>query len=148
MRVYIFILCIALSSICNELYAQKFNKISLNLENVTVFDVFQRIQSQSDYFFFYQDNLINGNKKVSIKVRNWPVSEILDRVLEPQNLDYKIVERQIVIVPKTEAYNFEVEKKPVETRTISGIVTDFENEKLAGVTIWIKNVRKGTGYRH
>ena len=42
--------------------------ISLNKSNVSMHTIMQEVEGQSDYTFFYNDNQIKLDKKVSVKV--------------------------------------------------------------------------------
>lgn len=50
-------------------------KLTLNLKNVKVENVLQRVESQTDYRFSYNENLVDINRKVSISVNNENINE-------------------------------------------------------------------------
>ncbi|NGM90336.1 hypothetical protein G5B35_23850, partial [Parapusillimonas sp. SGNA-6] len=86
MKVSIFILFVSMSVALAESKAQH---ISLNLTNAKLEDIFSSISSQSPYKFFYNDDILKGAPKVSVKVKNAPIKEVMDKVLSGQKLTYK-----------------------------------------------------------
>ena len=63
-------------------------KISLNFQNKTLSEVFAVIEQNSDYSFFYKNELLKGAKLKTGHYENTMVSEVLDDVLRDENLTY------------------------------------------------------------
>ena len=51
--------------------------ISLNKSNVSMHTIMQEVEGQSDYTFFYNDNQIKLDKKVSVKAQNATIEQVL-----------------------------------------------------------------------
>ena len=54
-------------------------RISLDLQNVPLKEVFARIEDQSNYIFVYYDSILDASRRVSISVSDQPVGNVLDR---------------------------------------------------------------------
>ena len=80
----------------NEVYSQS-TLLSLHVNKGTVKDVFAAIEGQSEYVFFYYDNVLDINRKVNIKAENKTVEEILKQVFAGTDNSYVIKDRQIFI---------------------------------------------------
>ncbi|MCS3094972.1 STN domain-containing protein [Bacteroides fragilis] len=65
--------------------------------NVSIENVLRELEKQSDYTFFYNDNQVKLNKKVSINVSDAPIETVLDEVFKNSGYTYKIVDNQIVV---------------------------------------------------
>lgn len=65
-------------------------KMSLDMENTTVHDVINAIEKKGNFYFTYNLNQVNVNRKVSIKVENKTINQILDRLFSKSGIDYKI----------------------------------------------------------
>ncbi len=65
-------------------------KMSLDMENTTVHDVINAIEKKGEFYFTYNLNQINVNRKVSIKVENKTINQILDQLFSKSGIDYKI----------------------------------------------------------
>lgn len=115
--------------------------ISLNLKDKTVKEVLHEIESKSDYIFFYFDEIVDVDRKVTIHVSDKPVHEILDKLFEMTNNTYMIEERQIFITRQDIPDNY-IPEQPYG-RKIRGVVRDKEMP-LIGVNIVIKGTRYGT----
>jgi TonB-linked SusC/RagA family outer membrane protein len=116
--------------------------ISLSLTNKTVKEVFCEIEKNSDYIFFYFDEVVDVNRKVSIDVMDKPVEVILDQLFESTDNTYMIENRQILVSRKKRTDRSA--SGPVTKRTLTGCVTDVVHEPLAGVHIVVKGTSSGT----
>ncbi|MCS3094980.1 secretin and TonB N-terminal domain-containing protein [Bacteroides fragilis] len=67
------------------------------MSNVSIENVLRELEKQSDYTFFYNDNQVKLNKKVSINVSDAPIETVLDEVFQNSGYTYKIVDNQIVV---------------------------------------------------
>lgn len=121
-------------------YSQS-TRLSLNLQNTTIRDVFDEIEKNSEYIFFYYDKALDVNRKVSVNEQNQTVDKILDRLFQSTDNTYAIEDRQIFISRKSTGNHTSVRQQP---RTITGFVTDEVNEPLIGVNIMIKGTTIGT----
>ena len=96
MRVFILFLCLGLSSAyAYNSYSQ--TKLTINVENATLEDLFEQIHSQSEFIFFYKDDVLKKDHKVTLNLKRSTVNEILDKALTQTGLVYKVIDRQIVI---------------------------------------------------
>ncbi|MDR1883557.1 MAG: TonB-dependent receptor [Prevotella sp.] len=116
-------------------------RLSLKLNNGTIKEAFSRIEKQSEYIFFYYDNVLDVNKKVSVDVENQTVDKILDEVLKNTGDTYTISDRQIYISKMTtDSSDASTDGNQQANRGIvSGSVIDSKNgEPLAGATVNFK----------
>ena len=87
-----------------ETYSQE-TFFTIESNNLTVKEVFNKIEKESEYIFFYLDNSVDLNRKVSVKARKEQVSKILDQIFEGTDTHYYISDRQIII-SESRAANF------------------------------------------
>ena len=59
-------------------------EISLNLHNVTISEALEEIKHQSEYSFWYKNDEINLNEKVSVKADRQSIKQILRGILDKQ----------------------------------------------------------------
>jgi len=81
-----------------SVYSQE-KKISLNLEKASIVEVFQEIESQSEFVFIYKNEAIDLKNTVSVKITNTTVDKVLDSILKNLGVKYEILDRQIIITP-------------------------------------------------
>ncbi|MBZ4041276.1 SusC/RagA family TonB-linked outer membrane protein [Flavobacterium hibisci] len=131
MRVFILVLYLGITSIyANGVEAQ--NEISVKVQGASLKTLFTTIQQKSDYVFFYNDDLLNTSKKVSINQYS-TVPEILNTALTDTGLTYTIIDKQIVI-KKSKIKTLSNELEPYE---IKGTVTDKKGNRLVGVNVML-----------
>ena len=75
-----------------ETYSQE-TFFTIESNNLTVKEVFNKIEKESEYIFFYLDNSVDLNRKVSVKARKEQVSKILDQIFEGTDTHYYISDR-------------------------------------------------------
>ena len=145
MRVTIFLMLLAISNIyANSTYSQS-TKFSLNLRNITLDQLFEEIQNQSEFNIFYNDSQVNLDRKITIKVNESSVEEVLRQAFEGEDLNFYVFEKQIVIFPETKEENLkELNKDLPQQKSVSGKVVDSSGLPLPGVTVIVKGSTKGT----
>ncbi|WP_339741191.1 SusC/RagA family TonB-linked outer membrane protein, partial [uncultured Sunxiuqinia sp.] len=123
-----------------SLYSQN-TKVSVRIQNGTLSEIFQEIEEQSEFRFFYQNEQIQNIDRKTVNVNNQNIESLLDDLLSGSEVAYKIVDRHVIIFTKSEEGNL---NNVQQARTISGKVTDSSGAPLPGVTILIKGTTQGT----
>ncbi|WP_046287559.1 TonB-dependent receptor [Zobellia galactanivorans] len=118
-------------------YAQK-TKLTLEVANSPIKDVLRQIENKSDFFFLYNDNLIDVEKKVSINVTKRRISDILKLVFNDDKVVYSVVNKQIILSPKSMVAAGAMQMQA------QGVVYDEFGVALPGVSIVLKGTSKGT----
>src|SRR5690606_20010230 len=72
-------------------------RFTLDMKNVSVDRVLSQIQKESDYRFFYNYGHLKHLDKVNIQVKDMPVTEILDRLLD-NSLSYRLLPDELVVI--------------------------------------------------
>lgn len=146
MRVFLLLISLGLTSVyANPVSGQ--SKIDINVQGITIEEFFEEIQNKSEYIFFYKDNVLNTDKKISLNLKNEELSKILDHAFSNTNLTYKIVGKQVVIkkdetkVIKTSSL---LDETILQKQTVTGSVIDPTGQPLIGVNIVIQGTSIGT----
>ncbi|MBS1577679.1 MAG: TonB-dependent receptor [Bacteroidetes bacterium] len=134
---------VLLTAICVQVSAKTYSqKITITEKNASLEKVFKQIRKQTDYHFFYKDELLQKAGKVDIQVKNATIDEVLNECFKNQPFSYLIIEKTILIKTK---------KDPVASSTqdltplaeINGQVTDSKGAPLQGVSV--TNLKTGKG---
>ncbi|MFA5327805.1 MAG: TonB-dependent receptor [Prolixibacteraceae bacterium] len=143
MRFAIFILFLSISqSFAFNSYSQQ-TKVSLEMINVKVEAVIDKLEQKTDFFFLYNKNLIDVDRIVSIKAQNEKIDEVLDKLFHDTGISYQIKDRQILLINnKLELTDDETSEQ--KTVSVSGRVTDSSGAPVPGVTVLIKGTTLGT----
>lgn len=136
MKISALILFVGIFSVSAKSYSQE-AKVSLEVENVTVNEVFEIIRSQTAYSFWFDLKNVDISRKVSVNAKEKSVKEVLSTILKGQNLDIRINGNHIVIVPRN---TLPKEGALQNKKTITGTVLDKLGEPIIGANV----VEKGT----
>ena len=122
--------------------------LSIDLQKVTIKDVFLYIENKSDYSFWVDTDIISLDDEVSVSLENKSVTQILDYVLKDRSLSYEIKGKHIIIKKQvTEQEETEVKKlmlQPIDNKYVKGRVIDaITQEPVIGANIVIKNTTTG-----
>jgi len=134
----VLLFCSMLSVLASPTYSQV-TKISLNLNNSTIEQVLDKIEDQSEFYFLYNQKLVDLTRKVDIVAENKPIKEILDNIFNGNDVEYMVFDRQIIIANKGET---DVYKELLQAK-VTGTVVNVKNEPLPGVTVKVKGTTFG-----
>ena len=87
-------------------YGQK-NTVTMDVNGVAMSNVFQIIENQTDFHFFYNRSELNLNQKIDLNVDKKQVADVLGKLFNNSNISYQILGNQIVLK--------KVEKNKIET---------------------------------
>ena len=137
--IFIMRLSLILNLICTvAISANSFSQsenISMNLHNAKVKDILKSIENQSDYRFFYNDELSDINRTVNVDINNSNVDAILHQLFDGTDISYTILDNDLIVVAP----------KRVMQQKVTGTVTDATTgDPLPGVNIVIKGTSIGT----
>lgn len=122
--------------------------VTISGSNMPLRQVFSEIRKQTDCQFFYNDELLQSARPVSIHVQNAPVTYVLDLCFKNQPLTYMVVGKTIVVKHKKEMQVLGISTlqptPPPPPDTIKGHVTDAQGNPLVGVTVKVKDGSQGT----
>lgn len=139
MRTTLFVLLVTISQVfASSIYSQN-SRMSLDMKNVTIRNVLQRIEDQSEFYFMYDATKVDVSQKVDISGENLQITEILDKVFEKTGITYEINNRQIALNSMRSPF-----LASQVSQTVKGKVTDASGFALPGVTVVIKGSTQGT----
>lgn len=142
MKLTIFLLLLlGFQAMASESYAQN-TRVSLKMKNARMKEVLQEIEKNSEFYFVYNNQLIDVEKEVNVDAESEKIRDILDKLFDEGHVAYTLMGKQIVLSP-SEMMSFDLPAQPQE-RKISGTVTDSSGEPLPGVTVTIKGTTTGT----
>lgn len=140
MRLSVFFLFLFLSQVwAGSSYSQQ-TKLSLKMDNARIIEILDKIEDNSEFYFLFNQKLVDVERRVDIDFEKKAITEILDELFEETDVDYLVKDRQIVLTTE------KVESKPVEQqkKSVTGKVTDEKGESLPGVTVLVKGTTNGT----
>jgi TonB-linked SusC/RagA family outer membrane protein len=118
--------------------------ITFSVTNASLKKIFEEIKRQSDYTVFYNYDILEGAKKVTINVKEASVEQVLNLALRNQPLTYVIEDKMIAIYRKEGERKQEIINTPPPPINITGRVQNEKNEPVAGASVMIKGTSNGT----
>ncbi len=138
------ILLFCLASSGASTYAQN-TRLSISSDSKSILELFREIEEKSEFYFFYQKEDLKELNNVTVDIENATVMEILDKALAGTKLQYKVLDRYIIVRKSGDTFgNDIIAAQQQQQRSVSGKVTDDNSQPLPGVTVVIKGTTQGT----
>ncbi len=142
MRLSSLLILLAVFSSTASVYSQAI-RLTLKMENARIADVFDAIEQQSEFYFFYNRDAFDDKREVSVDFSNKNIEEILQELFKSEEVDYEIFDRNILIkIPEMETSGKKLQQQ--QQGSVSGIVTDETGQSLPGLTVVVKGTTRGT----
>ncbi|MGC1392084.1 MAG: TonB-dependent receptor [Bacteroidales bacterium] len=121
-------------------------KVSLDMENKSLEQVIDKIESQSDFYFIFNQKQIDINRIVSVQADNELITDILPELFKGTNVNYLVLDRKIILTtePLESSLLAIASGSEIQQRQISGTVIDSKGNPMLGVTVSIKGTTQGT----
>ena len=133
------ILLASVMQLSAAVYSQQ--RVTLNLKDATLIEVFAEINAATGYTFVYNNDEIEAKGSVSMNVTNAPLNEVLDKVLYGLGLKYRIVDNVVVISVLLPTAPLFVAPPPNYAK---GKVVNEQGEGLFGASVVIKGSQLGS----
>lgn len=121
-------------------YSQS-TKFSLDFRGKTVREVFNIIEDQSRFRFFFNDDFKFIDEKVNLNVKDVTVEAILDQLFQNSEISYKVLSNDLIVL--TVGQN-EFQVPISQAKSVTGKVVDSAGMPLPGVTVFFKGTTGGT----
>lgn len=144
LKIIIRALIIALLCLPLQVNAQgNAKKITLSEENASLEKIFRAVWKQTGQQFVYTDEVLKGSQRVTIKVKDATLSEVLALCFRDQPVTYTI-ENNVIIVKQKKTAPIVVQQAayiiPQDRYTLSGTIkTKEKGETVIGATIRLGN---------
>ena len=131
-------LCLALSFSVRTVCAQDPGPVTLNMHNASVEKILDELKSRYGLSFVMRTDGIDLERKVSVDVRNEPLSSVLERIFSSQGIMVEI-NNNVIRLSRQE--------NPVSTAapySVRGRVTDVNGDGVPGASVFEKGTSNGT----
>ncbi|MBA7569168.1 TonB-dependent receptor P3 [subsurface metagenome] len=137
MKLTFVVLMIGIMQVYAKVYTED-SKLNFSFKNVSIEEIFNEIENQSDYRFLYRNETIE-NKRVTLNAKNAGIDEVLSKALANADIEYTILENNLVVIKPSE------KSKMYQGVTVSGrIISATDNSPLPGVNVVEKGTPNGT----
>ncbi|MGC9353213.1 MAG: TonB-dependent receptor [Mariniphaga sp.] len=118
-------------------YSQE-TKLTLKMSDSKIIEVLDAIEEQSEFYFLFNQKLVDVERKVDVDVQEKSIDFILQNLFAGTNVNHMVIDRQIVLTTFNE--QLLLQQQPA----VSGTVTDSSGQPLPGVTVVVKGTTQGT----
>lgn len=134
MKFSVILFLIGIMQVSASIYSQNRN-VSFSMEDISVKEVLDEIEKISDYRFFYNNNLIDLNRTVTVVADSNNVHEILNDLFANSEVTYRTLENNLIVITP---------KSILQQKKVTGTVTNAgTGEPLQGVNILVEGSLKG-----
>ena len=113
--------------------------LTLKMQGAKVIDVLNKIESESEFFFLFNQKLLDTERQVNITVKDENIGNILSDIFDKTNVTYLIKDRQIILTTATSSFGSDQGQQ----QSVKGKVTDQSGASLPGVSVVVKGTTTG-----
>ena len=120
--------------------------VSFSAKDISLQDVFAIIKRQTGVLFFYDAQLLQNSKLVSVTLKNVTLETALNEVFKGQGFNWVLENNIVTIIKNPYSYtkpDIDKIKKDFGDQ-VSGIVTSEEGHPIHAVTVLVKGTKPGT----
>ena len=125
---------------CIGAFAQE-QKVTINVKNASLKQVFSVIEKQTTYRFSYRNVVIDNRKDISLSRTNASVSSVLNTVLSQRDLVFTIISSKSIVI--TDRQQVKVQKDQSSKKRLSGTVKDPNGDPIIGASVYEKGTKNG-----
>jgi TonB-linked SusC/RagA family outer membrane protein len=120
-------------------------KVSLDIKNGSLEQVIDKIESQSEFYFIFNQKQIDVNRVVDIQADNKLITDILPELFKGTNVNYVVFDRKILLTTDAIENNLLAIASGTEPqqKQITGTVIGKDGTPLPGVNVLVTGTTKG-----
>ncbi len=122
--------------------------VTIAINNSSLSRALKELEKNADVKFVFSKSIIQTNQEVSVNAKDEKLSGILNRLLIPNGINYKVVNDRIILTKEppsaSTAFAVMAPDAAVFTSTVTGSVVDENNQPLTNVNIRLNRTDRGT----
>ncbi|MFY0650703.1 MAG: SusC/RagA family TonB-linked outer membrane protein [Cyclobacteriaceae bacterium] len=120
--------------------------VSIDIEDLNMAGALERIEEVSDFSFAYKKSILDKKRKLNLKKSNVSLADLLRDIGSNNGLQFKRINDKIYVSKGkvTQKKIAEIEEDTQADITVTGTITDENNQGLPGVTIRVLESNVGT----
>lgn len=113
-------------------------EVAVQTGHYSIQSVLNLIEEQTEYDFFFSNNHINLNRKVSLKSTTKSVADLLEDVFKGTDVTFSMLNNQIILS------NRSTDESTQQKQTVKGKVVGADGEPIIGATVMEEGTTNGT----
>lgn len=121
--------------------------LNLRLENASIKTVFDKIESKTDYHFFYDESIVDTQKLVTLKKGRTTVFNLLLNISQQSNYKFKQINKVInvnLVQNTNDDDNIVIEIVSQNTNVTGTVKEEDTGEPIPGANVVVKGTTNGT----
>lgn len=145
LKIAVLIIFVTMTNIFASNSYSQVTKVTLDLENTTLEQVMDEIESQSEFYFILNQKQIDLDRVVNVQVKDKLIDEILAGLFEGTNVNYAVLDRKILLTTDVMDENARkiLTDRVVQGRVVTGRIVDPAGQPMPGVNILEKGTVNG-----
>jgi iron complex outermembrane receptor protein len=142
MRAFIFLLCTTVFGLnSSNSFAQE--KVTVDVDKVVSIDeVFDIIQDQTNYRFIYPQDLFLNSPKITLTKGIIDIDSLLEKCFSGTDVNFKLSKNNTIVIEKTKP--IQIPNNNPQIILVTGVVKDQNGQLLPGANIIEKGTNNGT----
>ena len=128
-----FILVWSFQALAGNSFSQN-TRLTLDMQDATIRDVLSRIEEESSFYFLYNGELVDVDRKVNISAKNETLDKVLSQLFTGTDVKVTFNDRHIVLT------SGEMQQQAM----VKGSVTNLDGDPIPGATVMVKGTTNGT----
>lgn len=122
------------------LNAQNENRITLQVQNEDIKNVFNQISKQTGLSFFYDQEVVSTAPRITLNVKNISLQNVLDKITSQTDLYFNRENNTLSVGKQQKTNDY---PKQGKSKVIKGKVTDQNGDPIIGASILVKGTTNG-----
>ena len=125
-------------------FAQQ-QKISVNIQNVTLKQAMDQIKEQASVNVAYSKEFVDPNKPVSLNVNGVSLQAALTQLFEGTDIGFRFLDNSVLLYNREKQGGTDATPKEQQLVSVKGTVIDQETgEPIIGASVLVEGLSKGT----
>ncbi len=125
-----------------DAYSQN-TRLTLNFSETELEKILDRIEEESEFFFVYNESLLDTKRKIDISINDQLIDVVLDKLFSGTDVKYTVIDRKIILAPDNMIVEEETAAIPQQLVVTGNIVDSQTGEGMPGVNIMVKGTIQG-----
>ena len=118
-------------------------KITLDADNQSVAQVLKQIEQKSGFTFFYKDDVVDLNRKVSVSAKDEDILSVLGKVFAGTPVSATISGDKTISLARSAAPASAASAPTRGSGTVTGTVLDASGQPVIGATVLVEGTKNG-----
>jgi TonB-linked SusC/RagA family outer membrane protein len=135
-------LLLLLGAVCAIPSYSQSKKVTISSNKMSMSQVIQEIEKQTDYLFVFNAEEVNLNKTVQVNAKNRPVADVLKSIFKGTKISYEMNGKNIMLVEGKTRQSAQSAGQERRNR-VTGLVKDENGEPIIGANVSVKGESMG-----